>query len=112
MTALPRSSWDHERRALPRSGWDRGRRARELMPRREELLRRLPQRFPPARRFSQDLREQIVDESITVAAVGYEQAIHNGDELARVFWDAVKRRVLRVQTGRYATVRAGYTRAD
>src|SRR4051812_18886754 len=100
MTALPRSSWDHERRA------------RELMPRREELLRRLPQRFPPARRFSQDVREQIVDEAITVAAVRYEKAIHNADELARVFWDAVKKRVVRVQTGRYATVRAGFTRAD
>src|SRR3954465_8723065 len=82
------------------------------MPRRDELLRRLPKRFPPARRFSQDVREQIVDEAITVAAVGYDKAIHTADELGRVFWDAVKKRVLRVQSGRYQTVRARYTRAD
>ena len=60
--------------ALPRAGWDHERRARELMPRREELLRRLPQRFPAARRFTHDCASRSSTTSIIVAAVGYEKA--------------------------------------
>lgn len=98
--------------ALAGPGWDHEQRAQALMPRRDELVRALPKRFGDARRLSPDVREQIVDDSITYVAVHYPRPIEAVDELMRVFWGAVDWRVQHAREGRYDTVRSGYARVD
>lgn len=92
--------------------WDPDRRANVLMARRDEFVQRLPHVTHNAAELSADVREQIVDDAIQFAALEHDDPIADRADLDRIFWDAACKRVLRAGEGRYATVRAGYARAD
>jgi hypothetical protein len=95
-----------------RAGWDCERRARALIERRGALLERLPGEIRAARALTADVRELIIDEAITFAALEYEPTVSRVEELERVVWDACAKRVRRAREGRYSLVRAGWARAD
>ncbi|GEM_PF-6546165 len=64
-------------------------------------------------RFSADMREFVVDDSIAFAAVRYRHAVHSQAELERVFWDAAEKRVKQVCDRRHDIVRGKkYRRTD
>jgi hypothetical protein len=92
--------------------WDAERRARELVTRRDELVRRLPREIRAAGRLTEDVRELIVDDSIEFAALRYEYPVTSTHELERAFWDACAKRTRRGLERRYDTVRGQFTRAD
>ncbi len=92
--------------------WDAERRARELVTRRDELVRRLPREIRAAGRLTEDVRELIVDDSIEFAALRYEYPVTCTHELERAFWDACAKRTRRGLERRYDTVRGQFTRAD
>jgi hypothetical protein len=98
--------------ALAGRAWTDEQRARELMPRRDEFVRMLPKRLRAARGLSLDVHEQIIDDAITFAAVENQVEIHHAEDLLKLFWDAVEKRVKRAREGRYALVRARYERVD
>ena len=97
--------------AKPRE-WDPDRRARELMGRRDELIRRLPRTVHGAAALSDDVRESIVVEAIEFAAMRHEDPIATARDLERVFWDACHKRVLRARENRYDLVRGHHIRVS
>ena len=94
-------------------GWDAERRARALAGRRAPLLARLPHKLREAAPLNPDLREQIVDDAIEFAALVH----YKPDRRAKASSSACSgtppiSACIARREGRYATVRAGYERAD
>jgi DNA-binding CsgD family transcriptional regulator len=94
------------------ASWDAEHRARELIGRRAELLERLPGEIRAAQAVLPDVRELILDEAITFAAVHYDHPITSPQQLEAIVWDACAKRVRRAREGRYDTLRAGWGRAS
>src|SRR3954452_22427620 len=98
--------------AVAPAGWNREQRAQALMPRRDELIVKVPKRIRAARRLGAGVLEQVVDDVIFEVAVQYRREINSAEELSRVFWDVAHKRVKRALAGRYDLVRARHSRAD
>ena len=90
---------------------DAERRARELVGRRDELLRRLPREIRAARALRPDVCELIVDDAIEFASLHHDQDVPTARDLEVVFWSACVTRVRRAHEGRYDLVRGRFTSA-
>lgn len=93
--------------------WTADRRAEALLPRRDELVDRLPGVITRAHALTIDERELVVDDALEHVVLGYSSPIASVEEIERVFWTACKHRVARLlHQRRGATVRGRFQRVS